>query len=429
MCGNATIRLGYGTFRVDMSQTTLCPGGPHIAGSFNGWNASATPMTAIGNGIYEVVLMLDTTQSYQYKFLKDSTWACGDETVPAACAVNNNREVVVPEHDTILPTVCFGSCAPCQIVPNPTVDVTFRVDVSQNPCTGGGPHLVGSFNGWNATATPMTAVGAGVYEATVSLDTTASVQYKFLNDSTYSACGNENVPAACGVPNGFGGFNRQLEVPEINSTLSTVCFSSCAACIPPGMVNVTFRVDMAFTTLGPGGPHVAGTFNSFNAAATPMTNVGGSVYAATIMLDTTATVEYTFLKDSTYIDQEVITALCGVPNGFGGFNRQLFVPEADSTLIAYCYSSCFTCNVGINDVSKSQLIMYPNPAGNFITIELPLQTQAGLLLITNATGQVVVKQKVTGLKQQIDISTLPIGVYAVQSITDNKLAVSKLIKQ
>lgn len=417
------------TFRVDISQTTLCPGGPHIAGSFNNWSASATPMTAIGNGVYEVVLMLDTTMSYQYKFLKDSTWACGDETVPAACAVNNNREIVVPELDTILPTVCFGSCAPCQIVPNPTVDVTFRVDISQHPCTGGGPHLVGSFNGWNATATPMTSVGAGVYEATVSLDTTLTVQYKFLNDSAYSACGNENVPAACGVPNGFGGFNRQIEVPEANNTLPTVCFGSCVACIPPNMVNVTFRVDMAFTTLGPGGVHLAGTFNSFNAAATPMINVGGSVYAATILLDTTTVVEYTFLKDSTFNGQEVITALCGVPNGFGGFNRQLMVPETDSTLIAYCYSSCFTCNVGINDVDINALKIYPNPSHQFINVELPVNFNQGILTISNVTGDAVLVEKINQNNTSINISHLANGVYAIHLQSDAYKAVTKLIKK
>ena len=46
------------------------------------------------------------------------------------------------------------------------------------------------------------------------------------------------MPAACGVPNGFGGFNRSLNVPNTNDTLDVVCFSSCSACIGSGILEL-----------------------------------------------------------------------------------------------------------------------------------------------------------------------------------------------
>src|SRR6187455_1073926 len=61
------------------------------------------------------------------------------------------------------------------IPPNPLVNITFRVDLSQvDSICSGGPHIAGSFNGWNTTANPLTLVGGGVYEATIALDSTLS---------------------------------------------------------------------------------------------------------------------------------------------------------------------------------------------------------------------------------------------------------------
>jgi hypothetical protein len=95
-----------------------------------------------------------------------------------------------------------------------------------------GVFLAGSFNGFSATADSMIAVGNGVYEITLSLDTTLSVQYKFVNGNTY-----ETGNAACGVDDGFGGYNRVFEVVATNDSIPTVCFNECANCVPVGLIN------------------------------------------------------------------------------------------------------------------------------------------------------------------------------------------------
>ncbi len=46
-----------------------------------------------------------------------------------------------------LPVVCFGSCDPCVTVTY--VDVTFRVDMSEQTVAPEGVHIAGGFQGWN----------------------------------------------------------------------------------------------------------------------------------------------------------------------------------------------------------------------------------------------------------------------------------------
>ncbi len=104
------------TFKVDLSQQIISPNGVHLAGNFQGWNPGATTMTAIGGGVYCVVLDLPPG-NYQYKFINGNAWGT-DETVPNTCGVNDgmgvfNREVTVGSTDIILPAVCFGQCSLC----------------------------------------------------------------------------------------------------------------------------------------------------------------------------------------------------------------------------------------------------------------------------------------------------------------------------
>lgn len=104
------------TFQVDMSRETVSPNGIHIAGSFQGGNPSATPMVSQGNGIYTYTATVDANTTYEYKFINGNQSGPGfDETVPAACAQNNNRFVVVDTAAITTPMVCFGRCVACGV--------------------------------------------------------------------------------------------------------------------------------------------------------------------------------------------------------------------------------------------------------------------------------------------------------------------------
>ena len=55
-----------------------------LAGSFNEWNQSATPMEPHKNGIWLTTLDLPPGR-YEYKFVIDGQWSCSPELLPDPC--------------------------------------------------------------------------------------------------------------------------------------------------------------------------------------------------------------------------------------------------------------------------------------------------------------------------------------------------------
>jgi hypothetical protein len=100
------------TFRVDMSvqaakgNFNTNTGVVQIAGSFNGWSTTATPLTAQGNGVYAVEVTVDGPVSgIAYKFLKGT--AEGDYEVLSA---DRTITAVLPNLDSsTLDVVLFGN--------------------------------------------------------------------------------------------------------------------------------------------------------------------------------------------------------------------------------------------------------------------------------------------------------------------------------
>lgn len=75
------------------------------------------------------------------------------------------------------------------------------------------------------------------------------------------------------------------------------------------------------------------------------------------------------------------------------------------------YSS--TINVSID--SKFQVLVYPNPIRDFVTIE----NATGNVQIFNSVGQQVYSQPVAGIKTILDLTSLPAGVYTLQTLAAN----------
>lgn len=112
------------TFRVNMNGLNVRPQGVHIAGSFQGWVAGATPMLrdSVQPDIWTYTTSLPVGDSIEWKFINGNSWGFVDtttqtfvdfsENVPLACRASGgpNRFAVVPNSATVLPAFLFGSC-------------------------------------------------------------------------------------------------------------------------------------------------------------------------------------------------------------------------------------------------------------------------------------------------------------------------------
>jgi hypothetical protein len=222
-CGSPSSEVDV-TFRVDMTGQIISPLGVKLSGTFNGFSTTATPMTAIGNNLYEAVLSLPQNESIQYKFVNGNAY----EIVPSACGIldannNYNRVLTVPAVDTILPTVCMSQCsATCFSGPQ---SVTFRVNMANETISTTGVFLSGTFNNWSTTANPMVNIGNNIFETVLTLTSNTLFEYKFVNGTQF-----EFVPQACGADSGGSIYNRTFVVPNQSFVLATVCFGECFTC-------------------------------------------------------------------------------------------------------------------------------------------------------------------------------------------------------
>ncbi|RLD49695.1 MAG: hypothetical protein DRJ05_20600, partial [Bacteroidetes bacterium] len=315
-----------------MSLETVSPNGVHLQGTFNNFDPATTMMTDQGNGVYAVTVTLTEGDYQMYRFVNGNDMS-GIEVVPAECSQEDGlRYFTVPGEPTTLDLVCFSGCGSC--IPPPESLVTFQVDMANETVSLDGVHLVGSFQGWDPAATPMADAGNGIYTLELSLVEGVHHSFKYVNGITFDD--TETVPGECGEDDGFGGFNRFLDVPVNDTILALVCFSRCTECPPP--IEVTFQVDMSIEVVSELGVHIAGTFQEWDSAGTPMIDIGEGIYAYTTILYAGDYHEYKFINGIDWLNAEQVPAGCAQNT-----SRFLTVPDANTTLDLVCFGSCTIC--------------------------------------------------------------------------------------
>lgn len=228
------------------------------------------------------------------------------------------------------------------------VNVTIEVDMATEVGTFTTVHCPGSWNGFDPTTALMSNVGGDVYSITFSVPAGVEQIYKIVKDMSYA--NEETVPAACGKPNGFGTFDRAI-TPTADETVE-FCWSSCVSCSATTSVDITFQVNMVNVIDDPLGAHIAGDFNGFTPTA--MTNIGGGLYEITYSLVAGNTFRYKFLNGDNFSVEEQVDSVCGIPNGFGGYDREFTVPGVNSTIGPVCFGECSNCSASCSIASPPQ---------------------------------------------------------------------------
>lgn len=231
----------------------------------------------------------------------------------------------------------------------PKYNVTFSVDVTNSICSGiDSVTVTGSvvaLSIWS-NGHRLNRVGTtNVYNRTLQLDSGVAVEYKFR----FHRNGAINWEGTFSTPSG----NREL-VPNKDSTLSTPCFGTTAACaaVPPPS-NITFAVNLTGQSPDPlGRIYVIGNFGTaaWISGAIRMTPITGlpNHFQAVVNNVCPASFEYKFVNgDSSVIaNQETFPnpaqRACTINNGFGGFNRIYTRVNANPVLLGFVYNSCNT---------------------------------------------------------------------------------------
>ena len=168
----------------EVANNAISANGVHVAGDFQGWSPSTTPMTDANNdGIYEVTVTVPANSSIQYKFINGNAWG-QDEPVPSACAVTGttNRGATFAYGDSTMSPVCFGKCTDCaaglgeslqnvSLFPNPTrgqfnlvrMDAATEVEVSVLDLQGKVLTVAKWSEGVDALSIDLSSFANGVY--------------------------------------------------------------------------------------------------------------------------------------------------------------------------------------------------------------------------------------------------------------------------
>lgn len=146
--GNAPAGYRLMRFLVDMhEEASVSPLGVHVAGTFQGWDPMSMHMYSFVPGIWEHIGYLDSMVASTEFLYYNGNSLTDAEMVMGSCTSNMQRVLTVPK-DTVLPAVCFGSCAACLTVSN-SIAWQPRLEVYPNPAQSGAMvRLSNHFGNW-----------------------------------------------------------------------------------------------------------------------------------------------------------------------------------------------------------------------------------------------------------------------------------------
>ena len=350
-CSDITFRVDMALIDADPSQE-IHPEGVYLAGGNFGQDGYLME-DADGDNVWEYTLPLKVGDTFLYKFRNTPSYGTWDGFEPDAglasggCAMGqyNDRFIVVPDSDSILDAVCYGSCISCDDAS--FVNVTFSVNMQEEDTNPEGVWLAGGNFGGNPGFLMEDADGDDIWTLTKPVTPESNITYKFVNgpiDANWSG-GWEEVPEDCSV----GEFNdRQFQVGSVDVEVPTVCFGGCMDCLGEYTVDITFNVDMTNVDGFDGSeqPYIFGSYNNWDNFSTQTMlsdEDGDNIYTGTILdFISTDSVTVLFGYGQTI---ESVPADCGILDSDLGLNvRELPImdSEGDSVLVldAIAFGNC-----------------------------------------------------------------------------------------
>jgi hypothetical protein len=231
--------------------------------------------------------------------------------------------------------VSLGAFAQTQLV-------TFQVENPNYTAV----YVAGSWNNWsNWPGTAMTLVAPGKYSATIAMNSSATYEFLFVNDSSGTAQ-KEILDPTWPCTNANTQYTNRIFTLGTADTGLCYTFATCTTCTvtppppPPAPVNVTFQVEMPDSTP----VHMIGSWDWSAFPGIQLTQVAPNKYTATKALMPNQTYEFKFLNGvgNTF---EVLDPTWPCTNGNTVYTNRVIAVAGVDTGICNTFSSCTTCTV------------------------------------------------------------------------------------
>jgi hypothetical protein len=333
------------TFRVENPDSTPV----YVFGSWNWSGFPGTPLTSIGNNIYEGTVSLLNNANYEYLFVNGNTPVKEVMSATAPCTNGatpfTNRVMNLGVNDT---TLCYkwGTCNSCT-PPAPTgVNITFQVETPSAATV----YVFGNWNNWgNFPGTPLTLISGTTYGATINMPINATYEYLYVKDTT-----KEVLNPTWSCTNGNGQYtNRKITVAASDLTKCNK-WASCDTCgqVTPVNINVKFAVQKPDSTP----VYVFGNWNNWgNFPGTPMMlNSATGNYEASIAMLANKPIEYLYVNGTG--TKEVLNPAGACTNGNQQNTNRLATLGSNDTTFCNRWATCTKCfPVSIGDTPNDVL--------------------------------------------------------------------------
>ncbi len=266
----------------------------------------------------------------------------GDNSDPAIGKIFNTM-VLFPQFGVDMPAEDFTVFIDNFLVKSDNTvtnyDVTFSVDMNSYTGTFTTVYVSGAFNDWSDVANPLSDDdGDGIWSGVVSVPG-GQTEYKFQVDgwsdqeslSQYGDC-------VAVFDDGNEIFVNRRAIISSSSELGPFCWSQCYAC--GESYSITWNIDFSNTTVGEGGPFVAGGCCFGNSVFALTDDDGDGIYSLTVRRQPGFSSHYTFLSDACAdwsCKENIEGQDCADPNNF----NDRFLPElTGDVVINSCYGQC-----------------------------------------------------------------------------------------
>jgi arabinogalactan endo-1,4-beta-galactosidase len=312
--------------------------------------------------------------------------------------------------------------------------ISFELDMRGKDISAG-VYIGGDFFGEGPEIRPMADEGGGIYSYYTYLSSGDTLEYYFLDDSSWAAL--EPVPAECRA--GQDGLRRVVGT-EGNQEVSFT-WGSCEPAGPPPEVDVKFMVSMKGSGMDlSNGVYIVGEITNWEFIHMPA--LGDSLYSYTFkdVLPGTTTAYY-FITNNSWNNyeayRETVPEECAYSDEVTGdptwtSDRGLIVPDTD-TMVGYVFGTCTVLDpsTGIEPVSDigTYFLLYPNPASEMLIVETGPSYPVTGISLTDLAGRSVLDEQYPGEPNHVcfDVSGIPEGLYLASVLTASGILTRRLI--